>query len=838
VPRRYELSFDPDLESATFTGEATIAVEVLEPTTHLVLNALDLEIDEAWFEQEEAGRVEPTVSLDSQWERATLVLPHAAVPGPARVHLRFRGVLNDKLRGFYRSTFTDIAGGEHTIATTHFESTDARRAFPCWDEPDLKAVFAISLVAPEGMTAISNASEIERRPVGDERVRVQFADTMPMSTYLVAFVVGPLEVTEPIDVDGVPLRIVCPPGKRHLAQYALEVGAFSLRYFSDYFAIPYPSDKLDLVAIPDFAFGAMENLGCVTFRETLLLVDPEQATQLELQNVVHVIAHEIAHMWFGDLVTMKWWNGIWLNEAFATLMEEKCADAFRPEWDLWTAFALARSTAYDTDALMSTRPVEFPVVSPAEADGMFDVLTYEKGGSVLRMLELYLGEERFRDGIRSYVATHSYGNTETTDLWDAIEEATGEPVRRVMDSWIFQGGHPVIGADLRDDGKTLHLDQHRFTYNPGREDGATWGVPMLVGVGHGDDVRRVLFDDATANIDLGEPVTIVRPNAGAAGFFRVRYSPALLRTLATRAQDDLDAVERYSLVDDTWASVLAGTTPASDFLDLVQGFRPETNPSVWKRISAALGTLSHLVADDALDSLRAQVRAVSGPALERLGDVADDEDDSTHELRGVLLELMGTIGDDTSTQLRARELLAHSLHDQGSVEPNLAAAALRVVATIADLDDFERILARFRAAATPQEKQRSLFALALVRAPELFDRLLAMSLGDEVRSQDGPYLLRNALLNARNNAAAWRFVRQSWSEVLDRFPDSSIARLLEGVRSFTAADLAADVESFLAEHAVPQGEITVAQHLERMRVSVALAEREGPALTATLSPVD
>ncbi len=280
------------------------------------------------------------------------------------------------------------------LATTQMEATDARRAFPCWDEPDAKAVFGVTLVVPDDLLAISNAGEIGREPAGDGKVAVRFADTMPMSTYLVAFVVGPLVATDPVDVDGKPLRVVHPPGKEHLAGFALEVGSFALRYFTEWFGMVYPGDKLDLVAIPDFAFGAMENLGCVTFRERYVLVDPATATQAELQAVVDVIAHELAHMWFGDLVTMKWWNGIWLNEAFATFMEMTCTDAFRPEWQRWVDFGLSRSAAFDTDALASTRPIEYPVVSPADADGMFDVLTYEKGASVVRMLEQYLGADR------------------------------------------------------------------------------------------------------------------------------------------------------------------------------------------------------------------------------------------------------------------------------------------------------------------------------------------------------------------------------------------------------------------------------------------------------------
>jgi puromycin-sensitive aminopeptidase len=358
-PRRYDLTLEPDLDTATFAGEETIEVEVVEPTAEIVLNAAEIDIDEASVSL--PGKAKPAtlaLALDDEAQRLTLRLDQDLPAGPATVHLRFRGVLNDKLQGFYRSTFTDESGTERVLATTQMEATDARRAFPCWDEPDAKAVFAVTLVVPEDQLAISNAAELSREPVADKagKVAVRFADTMPMSTYLVAFVVGPLVATEPILVDGKPLRVVCPVGKEHLAGYALEVGAFALRFFSEWFDIVYPGDKLDLVAIPDFAFGAMENLGCVTFRERYLLIDTDTATQAERQALVDVIAHEIAHMWFGDLVTMKWWNGIWLNEAFATFMEMTCTDAFRPDWQRWVDFGLSRSAAFDTDALGSTRP--------------------------------------------------------------------------------------------------------------------------------------------------------------------------------------------------------------------------------------------------------------------------------------------------------------------------------------------------------------------------------------------------------------------------------------------------------------------------------------------------
>ena len=468
VPRRYELTLSPDLAAATFSGEAAIEVDIADPARHVVVNAVDLEIDQAWL-VDAYGTQPRRVGHARPCERAGRLRArrHCATRsrGAARPLPR---VLNDQLRGFYRSTFKDEAGNDKVIAVTQFESTSARRAFPCWDEPDLKAIFSITLVVDGELTALANTKQISDERTGDGRRRVRFADTMPLSTYLVAFIVGELEITEPIDVDGVPMRIVHQPGKRALAGFAEECGVFATRFFADYFGIPFPTDKLDLVGLPDFAAGAMENLGLVTFREALLLVDPATATQAEELVIANVVAHEIAHMWFGDLVTMRWWNGLWLKEAFATFMAQVCIDAMKPEWHVWDTFGLDRTAALETDALESTRAIEYPVHSPHDAEGMYDVLTYEKGAAVLRMLEQYLGADEFRAGVRAYLSKHAYGNTENTDLWDAIEAATSEPARRIMDAWIFQGGYPLVRVSPGPDGQlgashaaTLRLLRHR-----------------------------------------------------------------------------------------------------------------------------------------------------------------------------------------------------------------------------------------------------------------------------------------------------------------------------------------------------------------------------------------
>ena len=450
---------------------------------------------------------------------------------------------------------------------------------------------------------------------------------MSMSTYLVAFVVGPLEATEPVDVDGVPLRVVYVPGKADLTAFPLEIGAFALRWFQDYYGIAYPGEKVDLVALPDFAAGAMENLGCITFREDALLVDPATATQQEEQRVADVVAHELAHMWFGDLVTMKWWNGIWLNEAFATFMEIAACDAFRPAWERWTNFGLERTAAYEVDSLASTRPVEFEVVSPTDAEGMFDVLTYLKGGALLRMLQQYLGEERFREGIRYYLTTHSYGNTETADLWDALEHTSGEPVRRIMDSWIWQGGYPLVSARLADDGATVVLEQHRFRFGAGAEteaDTARWAVPGgRARAGRRPDPRALAAPRRRhaprwrSRQPGAEPAVVV--NAGSSGFYRVQYDPALLGRLTGHTLAGLSTSERYSLVDDAWAAVVAGAMGADAFCDLARSFADEPALPVWQILLAGLRWCDRFVAGDDRERLRGFVRALVAPALVRLG---------------------------------------------------------------------------------------------------------------------------------------------------------------------------------------------------------------------------
>ena len=832
-PTRYDVRLRPSLDDATFDGQVAIEVDVDAPTDTIVLNAIELTISSCRVDGRDAGW-----TLDDTTERLTITTADT-VDGPtARIEIEFAGILNDKLRGFYRSTYVDGDGNEQVIATTQMQATDCRRAFPCWDEPEYKAVFGITLDVDDELTAISNGPEVERS-TADGRSVIRFADTMVMSSYLVAFVVGRLEATDAVDVDGIPLRIVHVPGKAHLTGFGLEVGAFSLRWFQDYYGIAYPSDKVDMVALPDFAAGAMENLGCITFRESVLLVDPETSTQDEQERVADVVAHELAHMWFGDLVTMRWWNGIWLNEAFATFMEIAACDAFRPEWKRWVSFGLERSGAFEVDSLASTRSVEFEVRSPADCEGMFDVLTYQKGGALLRMLEQYLSPDEFRRGVNHYLRTHSYANTETNDLWDAIETTSGEPVRRMMDSWIWQPGYPLVSASLTttDDGAPgLALSQSRFEFPGAGSDGANpiWVVP--VAIRNGTSESTVLLDSADATVvALDEPEAPVVVNAGGHGYFRVAYDADLRSRLSGEVLRDLDTLERYNLVDDAWAATVAGGLSAVELLTFLEGFTDERDHAVWEAITIALRGLARLVEEDALEALRSRVRSLVAPALADLGEPDDGEDALIGKLRGLLVSTNGVLGADDATIARCRELFAASTADPTSVDPELTSAATSVVAATGGVDDYEQMLAQVDAAATPQDQLRHLFALAAFDDADLMRRTCELAMSSAVKSQNAPFLLRLGIANRDHGAQAWAFVRDHWDAAVERFPSNTIVRMIDSVKLLTEPGLVEDVQTFFAEHPIQQALKTQEQILERQRVNAAMRARDADALAAHLA---
>ncbi|MGO8876142.1 MAG: M1 family metallopeptidase [Acidimicrobiales bacterium] len=863
LPRRYSLELSPDIATASFTGRVVIELDLVSPVSEIVCNAAELSVSDATLRAADgAAAVALGVSLDERIDRVTFSSATTLEPGAYVLECAFAGTLNDKLRGFYRSRFTDPEGTEHWLATTHFESTDARRAFPCFDEPDFKAVFSITLDVDESLFVVSNGAEVSVTPAGDGRKRVAFEDTIVMSTYLVCFVVGPLEASPPHDSVGTPIRVVTPLGKQHLTPFALEVAVHALAWFTEYFGLPYPASKLDLVDVPDFAQGAMENLGCVTFRESDLLCDPATASVSELSRIAEVIEHEIAHMWFGDLVTMKWWNGIWLNEAFATFMSICCLDDFRPEWRRWVSFGREKDYALAIDALHSTRPIEFDVRAPDEAEAMFDALTYLKGGNVLRMLEQYLGTERFRKGVRRYLATHQFSNTETTDLWDAIEsEADGEPVRAVMDSWILQGGIPLVTA--RRQGDELELSQEPFSWLPlavheqseGEPSaiGHSWVIPIRLAErergttpltdGGPGAVQAVLLGPAPyatepLRVRLGDGLAVV--NAGGSGTYRVRYHGPLFEDICSHL-DTLTALERFNLVSDTWAATLARVSPLDDFLTLARSLKGEDDPNVWAVVISAISLLDLAVAADDRPALQQLVRALFGPELARLGfEPVAGESQEVARARAAFISVLGTIGADEGVRTAAHEAFEASRLGGEPLPGDTAEAILHVVAYAGGRPEFEAMRERVLHPIDPLDQSRHLLTIAATRVPELAAELREMCLTD-VRTQDAPYVLRMLLASRANGPSTWDFVTRHWAELRERFPTHAMPAILGGVSRLADIDadgqpiLARTVEAFLAERPLGGHQRTISQHLERLEVNVGFVQEQRPTLGELLA---
>ena len=842
VPSRYDIRLEPDLESATYAGEEIIQVEVRDETDDVQLNAIELTITSVVAEGEDGTRIEGTASLDAAAEdRVHLRFPRALRPGEWSLRITFQGILNDQLHGFYRSTFKDADGRTHVMAATQFEAVDARRAFPCWDEPALKAVFGVTLVVPEGYTAISNTAPVREESVGDGRRAVTFGDTIRMSTYLVAFIVGELESTEPVMVGKTPLRIWSVQGKRHLASYALTAGAFCLDFFERYYGIPYPGDKVDLLAIPDFAAGAMENLGAITFRETALLVDEAAATHSDLERIADVVAHELAHMWFGDLVTMAWWNGIWLNEAFATFMEMLAVDAWKPEWQRWVSFGVSRAAAMGVDGLHASRPIEYDVRAPRDCEAMFDLLTYEKGASVLRMLEQHIGPDTFREGVRLYLRWHEYENAETTDLWKALGEASGQPIPEVMDGWVFHPGYPLV--QVRADGAKLVLTQRRFTYlaDPaaGKDDEPAhlWKVPITARAAVAGKVveQKLLLASDEDDMTLpGAPDWVV-VNAGGHGFYRVGYAPAMLSRL-TADLGVMSPLERFGLVSDCFALTQAGDLDAPAFLELTERFRDETDRNVWAVVIGAFAYVNRIIDDDARSALEALVRQRVGPAARRLGWMPQPgEDELTRQMRGDLLRAVGVLGDDEEIQAEARQLFARYRADERAVDPNVVPALIAILARAGDEAEYEEFRERFRHARSPQEEQRYLYALAAFRQPALITQTLQHTVDGEIRSQDAPYVVRAILVSVWGRGLAWEFVKGHWETMRRQYPPSAFRRLFDGVSALVRPEWEQEVRAFFPAHEIELGGKILDQYLEQLRVAIRFREREAARIAAYLA---
>ena len=831
IPTRYDLQLEPDLAGATFTGQVAITITVKQTIRTILLNAADLVLQSAMSEDANQRQFKALIELEQKTQRAMLSFQKPIQPGEWRLHVSFHGQLNDQLRGFYRSTYKDASGTMQTLAATQFEATDARRAFPCWDEPDFKAVFATTLVIEPHLTAISNTSIISESVESNKKL-VRFADTIKMSTYLVAFVVGQMEATESVWVGKTPLRLWTVPGKQPLTPFGQDIAAASLKFFEDYYGMPYPGDKLDLVAIPDFASGAMENLGAITFRETALLVDRRTGTHAELERVADVVAHENAHMWFGDLVTMSWWNGLWLNEAFATFMEMLAVDAWKPEWKRWESFSVARAAAFSVDGLLSTRPIEYPVHAPKDADAMFDILTYEKGASVLRMLEQHIGPTVFRDGVRQYLRTHAYANADTNDLWTALGTVANRPVPELMNGWIFQPGFPLVTAEMRH--QELRLSQQRFTYIAQASTAEQlWQIPIQIRLvmGNRTEHRRLLLTEREATIGIPDGVTSLFINEGGHGFYRVRHRPPLLQQLLDQGLDRLAAIERFALVSDAWATTVAGLTALQEYLRLTVHFKSERDKNVWAVLLDSFSFLNRIISSEDRGALEGFVCACVKPAIDELGwDARSGESDLIRQLRGDLIGVLGRLGNDAATQREAAERYRCYRKDPGTADPNVVPALVAILAHTGDEARYDEFLELFRTASTPQEERRYLFSLASFRHKELLERTLTRTVNGEIRTQDAPFVVGAMLMSVYSRELTWNFVKANWNHMDRLFPKQGLRRMCGSIVGLATQELEQDVRTFFTLHKIDLGGKTLEQYLEQLHVAVSFREREGRTL--------
>ncbi len=828
-PLRYDALLSVDVEGRRFQGELTLSLRLDSPAAELVLHAIELEVTSAVAEAG-GGRQPATVTPVAVSETLRLAFARPLPAGPVALRLAWRGRFCDGLRGLY------LAGPG--LAATQFEAADARRVFPCLDEPGFKAPWRLTVEAPAGAVVLSNGAAEAVEPVGD-RLRHRFAETPPLPTYLVALVVGSLASGPAGEVRGVATRTWASPEKAALLAFGQEVAREALPRLEDYFGLPYAFGKLDQVGLPEFEAGAMENAGLITYREVALLLDPVTASLAQRKRVAEVVTHELAHQWFGNLVTMTWWDDLWLNEAFATWIAALIVDDWRPEWRVWLGFDQGKASALALDALRSTHPVHAPVRTVAEATEAFDLITYEKGGAVLRMLEGYLGRERFRDGIRRYMRRHQRGNAVAADLWRALGEASGEPVLELAEAWIDSPGFPVLSATL--DGSTLGLAQRRFLSRPGdAEPAVRWPVPVVLRYAAGGQVRerRLVLRGAAETVTLEAPPDWLVANAGATGFYRVALDEALRERLASHL-DQLAPAERVALLADEWALVRCGERPVESWLTLALAFAGETDHAVLDELVARLSAIDHrLVAAEDRPRLAARVRERYGDAFRAAGwDAAAGEGDLERLRRAALLKAVGVVGRDEAAIGEATARLERfASGDRGALDPNLVDAAVTLAARGGDPRRFEQFKARFERELEPAWRRRWLLGLATFEEPALVERSLALLFGEGVPLQDWASFVATLLANPVACQPTWARLRAEWPAVSERLANAPMLmrRVVEAAGQLTTRRQLDEARAFFTAQPIGSARAAVAQTLERLAEDVELAERAGPALAGWL----
>ncbi|MEE3330585.1 MAG: M1 family metallopeptidase [Myxococcota bacterium] len=839
------VAIEPNSSDA-FRGSVGIEIEIHRGRRSIELHAADLRVSQARVIVDERtlrGRIVPHP------ERQTIEvqLSESVPKGRARLELKFAGRLRKDLCGLYGATV-----GDRRYAFTQLEAADARKFFPCFDEPSMKARWQMTVTTSEANSVISNnpIEHTEKLPGGNKRVR--FSRTPKLSSYLVALAVGELTCSRVTRAGKTAIRVWHVPGKQGMTAFSLDCARETLQRLERYFDLPYPYEKLDLVAVPDFEFGAMENAGAVFFRETLLLVDTRTVTLAEKKRAAEVICHELAHMWYGDLVTMAWWDDLWLNEAFATWMAFLIVDEWQPDWKMWHDFHHHRAGALELDALEHTHPIYVKVRTPDEANENFDLITYEKGASVVRMIERYLGPEVFRAGVRTYIRRHAESNTVAADLWNALSEAAGQPIEPIVRAWIEQDGYPVVSVKRKQ--KTGHsaieLRQERLLEMPPTRakfaeevKNARWPVPWVGRVGSDEEgptteirhllTKRVDTIDAP-RADLG----FVYGNADESGFFRPLHGADELRDLI-EALPVLNPAERMGLIDHQWALVRAGRANVSSLLDLIAATGAETNPDVLVTVKRPLAMLASRFAPDVSRNterrLRAWVGVYFGAQIDELGfDPAPGEPEATRVRRAAIIDIVGGIGESTRVVDEAQTRCRKYLRQRSSLESNLADAVVSIAASHGDAWLFDAFLDAMHNARTPQEERRFLMGLCDFRDAALIERCIDLVLTDDVPTQDVAFVLVRLFANRSARPPTWDFVRQRWPKLRDRMGSLLAGRVIAATPSLGTRTHRREVARFFKANPVPSGARTLRQALERFDWYEAFKAREGPGLDAYL----
>jgi aminopeptidase N len=834
APENYKLTFTPDLEKATFEADETISVRVLKPTSEITLNAVDIDFHEVSVTS--GGSTQKAkVTPEKDKEMVVLAVEKPLSAGPATVHITYTGILNSEMRGLYLGK--DDQGRKY--AASQFEATDARRAFPSFDEPNYKATFDITAVADNGQVAISNQKIASDTPGPGDKHTVRFATTARLSSYLAALVVGNFEYIEG-EADGIPIRVYSTPGKKEMGKFALESAEHVLSYYDKYFNIKYPYGKLDLVGLPDFSAGAMENAGCITFREVLLQIDEKQGSVDLKKTIASVIAHEMAHQWFGDLVTMRWWDDIWLNEGFATWMSSKPIQAWKPEWNFNLDDVSNTGGTLNTDSLANTRPIHQAADTPGQIMELFDGIAYGKAASVLRMLEAYLGEQTFRAGVNAYLQQHQYANATADDFWDAQAKTSRKPVDQIMPTFVKQAGVPIINVKSQCSGSTtsVTLDQRRF-YNDREKFQApndqVWQVPLCMKSSTGAQ-KCELLTKRQETFTLPGCSTWVLANAGATGYYRDGYQPDAVRALASDAESKLTPAERIALQADIWASIRAGREPIGDYLAFAQGLGSDRNRAVLEDVLGRLNYIGqYLVTDNDRESFRAWLRQFLTPILKDVGwEPKAGESDEQRTLRARLFNSLGYDARDPDVLAAARKLADKALEDPSSVDREMAGGALTLAALNGDEAFYARLMTAIKNPKSPEEYYMYFFTLPQFSDLKLLQRTLDYAISPDVRSQDALGLVTSVMGNPVGEKLAWDFVLAHWDAVQKVGGPFASAQVVGSTGSFCDAHMRDQVVDFYAAHKIEAAERTYRQSIERINNCVDLKSQQEPQLASWL----